>query len=254
IQANNLYGMENGIEVTLTKPLPYLPCEFSVSVNTKVKFSKGNLWYDGSAFHFETNQWGTQPASNGQWVSDHVSHFKWSDVADAVTGNTTYAGTSLFCASNFTVDGEDAGTWRTLSSAEWVYLINTDGKSGRTDANRFAKAKVSNVQGLLIFPDGYSGTTTGDGIAAVNSTNAAYPGDNIPDDTWASMEAVGVVFLPAAGYRNGTGVNNVGSNGRYWSSTPNDTDYAYYLNFGSGGVTPQSSGYRGYGYSVRLVR
>ena len=33
-------------------------------------------------------------------------------------------------------------------------------------------------------------------------------------------------FLPAAGNRNDTNLNNVGSNGNYWSSSLN-TDYPY---------------------------
>ena len=40
---------------------------------------------------------------------------------------------------------------------------------------------------------------------------------------------------PAAGYRYGTSSNNVGSNGNYWSSTPNEDNdnNAYNLNFNS---------------------
>lgn len=41
--------------------------------------------------------------------------------------------------------------------------------------------------------------------------------------------------VPAAGYRNGSSLNNAGSNGNYWSSTPNEsnTNNAYELNFNS---------------------
>lgn len=41
--------------------------------------------------------------------------------------------------------------------------------------------------------------------------------------------------VPAAGNRNGTSLNNAGSNGNYWSSTPNEsnTQNAYNLNFNS---------------------
>lgn len=44
------------------------------------------------------------------------------------------------------------------------------------------------------------------------------------------------IFLPAAGSRLGTSSYNVGSNGDYWSSTPNEDDdyYAFNLYFGSG--------------------
>ena len=64
------------------------------------------------------------------------------------------------------------------------------------------------------------------------------------------------LFLPAAGNRNGTSLNNAGSNGNYWSSSlnssnPND---AYNMFFNSGDVGPQSNGNRYYGFTVRPVR
>ena len=68
-----------------------------------------------------------------------------------------------------------------------------------------------------------------------------------------AAEAYGV-FLPAAGNRNGTSVNNVGSNGNYWSSSPNSTDNAYNLNFNSGNVNPANNNNRNNGFSVRLVQ
>ena len=47
------------------------------------------------------------------------------------------------------------------------------------------------------------------------------------------------VFLPAAGNRNGTSVNNAGSNGNYWSSSYNNSNNARYVNFNSGNLTSQ---------------
>ncbi|MBP9995288.1 MAG: hypothetical protein KBT67_10230 [bacterium] len=216
---------------------------FSVSSTTTVEFAPGNLYWDGSAFRFEANQWSFADT----WNASHVSHFKWSDAANAVTGDQTYSG-DLFCASNFTVTG-DSHTWRTLSKDEWVYLIGT------RPGNRFAKARVSGVQGLLIFPDNYSGTTSGNGIAAVNTTNAAFPTSDIPSATWTSMESAGVVFLPAAGYRYGTSLYYVGSYGFYWSSSCGNSTNAHLMNFNSDIVYPQNGSFsRYYGPSVRLVR
>ncbi|MBQ3657696.1 MAG: hypothetical protein II956_12765 [Bacteroidales bacterium] len=61
------------------------------------------------------------------------------------------------------------------------------------------------------------------------------------------------VFLPAAGYCFGTDRNNDGSNGYYWSSTPNGESNAYYLNFNSGNANVNNNN-RNYGQSVRAVR
>ena len=62
------------------------------------------------------------------------------------------------------------------------------------------------------------------------------------------------IVLPASGDRNCDGsVYYVGSDGNYWSSTPKDSDYAWYLYFYSGGVHVDN-GRRCRGLSVRLVQ
>ena len=66
----------------------------------------------------------------------------------------------------------------------------------------------------------------------------------------------GGAFLPAAGYRNGSTVNNAGTNGNYWSSSPNasNVNNAYNVNFNSGNLNPANNNNRNNGHSVRLVR
>lgn len=62
------------------------------------------------------------------------------------------------------------------------------------------------------------------------------------------------LFLPAAGNRNGTSLNNAGFNGNYWSSSLNtdNPNNAYNLNFNSGNVNMNNNN-RNYGQSVRPV-
>ena len=61
-------------------------------------------------------------------------------------------------------------------------------------------------------------------------------------------------ILPAAGNRNGTELNNAGSNGNYWSSSlnENNSDNARNVNFNSGGVNRNNNN-RYNGFSVRPV-
>lgn len=78
--------------------------------------------------------------------------------------------------------------------------------------------------------------------------------------TWTGMgyKVVGSngnhISLPVVGSRHCNGnVLNVGSYGDYWSSTPIDSDDAWYLHFSSGRVY-MSNLNRCYGQSVRLVQ
>jgi hypothetical protein len=62
-------------------------------------------------------------------------------------------------------------------------------------------------------------------------------------------------FYPAAGYRdrgNG-GLNNVGSNGYSWSSSPNGSSNGYFLNFNSTSVNPSNNNSRTYGFLARCI-
>jgi len=63
------------------------------------------------------------------------------------------------------------------------------------------------------------------------------------------------IFLPAAGYRDGTSSLNVGSDGNYWSSTVYERSYnaAYGLLFDSVRKYIFIGNYPSYGYTVRPV-
>ena len=240
-------GSETGQAIVIEPATPTTP-KFTVGMDgdkpITVEFAPGNLWYgkaDGeetAAFHFEDNQWETTPTSDDQWNSSHVSHFKWSDAANAVTGNTNYNG-DLFCASNFTVDG-DSHTWRTLSIDEWGYLLGKADPS-RADATFLCAWKSLDDgahKGLVILPDGTKNPSTV--MNSITSTS-----DLVTHDA---------VFLPTAGNRNSTSVNNVDKFGFYWSSTPNGTDKAYRVFFNNSGTVNTVSGSRDVGSAVRLVR
>ena len=104
--------------------------------------------------------------------------------------------------------GNMPGMWRTLTSAEWSYMMNlgnsTDINVGR-QGSCFAKANVEGVSGFVIFPDNYDSLPgkilATEGLAAINTNGANYPGKRIPKKTWDKMEAMGVMFLPICGKR-----------------------------------------------------
>ena len=160
------------------------------------------------------------------------------------------------------------GTWRTLTKAEWTYLLNpTNATSGARSGDRFAKATVNDVKGLIIFPDGWNNSTYP--LNNKNTANAAFNGNTISAANWKTLEQNGCVFLPACGYRykrNKTpnATTNVtrlvtGSDVYCWSGTYNSDKkvYAWHLwvdasqlSIAQGG----STGGRRNGYAVRLVR
>ena len=82
-----------------------------------------------------------------------------------------------------------------------------------------------------------------------------YPDDYDNDPISGSVETMpeGVVFLPAAGYRLGSDVSNVGDIGYYWSSTASDSYYVFRVYFYSSDVYPGNIDYRYRGFSVRLI-
>ena len=228
--------------------------QFSVSSTDKVYFSKGNLQYTKSTgiWSFMDHQYDYYAT----YSADAWDKFGWSTSATTYgmstsTSNDDYSG-------NFVDWGATMGTgWFTLSKAEWEYLFNTRSAStvGGTSNGRYAKAKVNDVQGIILFPDTY---THPDGVTAPTGVNATddtgWNGNSYTVADWTKMESAGCVFLPAAGYRNGSSMVWLGTNGNYWCATRKDAENAYGVDFSSNGLYPALFDNCHYGYSVRLVR
>lgn len=66
--------------------------------------------------------------------------------------------------------------------------------------------------------------------------------------TWAEAQEAGLVCLPAAGRRDGSGVSYVGVSGNYWSSSSYDSGFAYYMH-----DSRSDKEKRSIGCSVRLI-
>jgi hypothetical protein len=63
------------------------------------------------------------------------------------------------------------------------------------------------------------------------------------------------VWFPSTGNRNNSSgaLTNVGSNGNYWSDTPQSAANGYNLNFNAGTVTPSNNNNRANGFAARCV-
>ena len=226
--------------------------KFSVSDGKQVYFSKGNLRYESSKWSFFDNQYDYYT----DYSADAWDKFGWSTSAPTYGMNTStdygdYSG-------DFVDWGATMGAgWFTLTSDEWTYLLNTRSAStvGGTENGRYAKAKVNDVQGVILFPDTY---THPDGVTAPTGVNATgdtgWNGNSYTAADWTKMESAGCVFLPAAGNRAGSSMLVPGMGGFYWSATHYNTSKAYYMFFSSGKLQPASNGNRNQGLSVRLVQ
>lgn len=174
--------------------------------------------------------------------------------------------------------GSNIGSdWRTLTDPEWEYILDSRASGATVDGvenARFTFAKILtdgtgtdgidyNICGLILFPDGYDqGTPAGvnwntrgpyDPTSSVNTTyNNFLRATTCTTAGWAALEAAGCVFLPCAGYRDGTTVSNVGAEGFYWTTTSGIGSTAETLHIPSTNILWNYA--RHLGHSVRLVQ
>ena len=255
-----------------------LPGLFSVSATKQVYFSQGNLQYQASTktWRFAEHQYdyvgtqtdygygnyggnvsGSDNSSISSTYSGWIDLFGWGTGSNPTLSSQIYwdYGTFVDWGSNpISNGGNTANRWRTLTIAEWNYLLNT-----RTDASsKCGTGNINGVGGLIILPDSWTLPSE----CSFTSGFCSPSGDNYPDWThnsytlaqWAQMEAAGAVFLPAAGYRLGTYVHDVGNFGGYWSSTPYSEYYASNMDFNSNYLNAASNYDRFIGFSVRPVQ
>ena len=252
---------------------------FSVADGRPVRLSRGNLQYQASTntWRFAKKQYNFVGASNSNvsdtnsgwidlfgwgtsgWNSGAEAYQPWSVGGEAgnygvgencLTGE--YANADWGVYNSISNGGNQGGLWRTWSKSEIDYMLFTRITStvGSTENGRFAKANVSGVNGLIIFPDNYTHPSEIPVPTNVNLTGSNFSSNTYTTNQWAYMESEGCVFLPAAGYRTGEGiVRNANSTGYYWTSTNYGATGARILYFV--GLSTDS---RNTGKSVRLIQ
>ena len=239
-----------------------LPGLFSVSATRQVRFSQGNLQYQASTntWRFAEHQYdyvGSDNRSISSTYSGWIDLFGWGTGSNP-TLSSSYPedyGTFVDWGSNAIINGGNTtNLWRTLTSAEWEYLLNT--RPGAS--SKLGSGNINGVGGLIILPDSWtlpSECSFASGFAIINPYH--YPDWKHNSYTlaqWAQMEAAGAVFLPAAGRRKGTDFDNVGFHGYYWSSTPYSKNDAYHMYFSSYNLIASINCSRSYGYPIRPVQ
>ena len=260
--------------------------EFSVSDSTKVYFSQGNLQYQASTgtWRFAEHQWDfvgdsvkgnvyekgikSNNAKISPTYDGWIDLFCWGtsgyngkkpymiswDYSEYYNSDNDIAGTNYdWGVYNAISNGENqVGLWKTLTHDEWEYLTetraNASGKKG--------VASVNGVNGLILLPDEWTlpeGILFKNGLANDAGSEFYATVNNYTASEWSKMEANGAVFLPAAGYRYRTYVNDVDSYSYLWSSSTLGNDYNQILTFNSYHVG-MSFSQSHLGLSVRLVQ
>ena len=241
-------------------PMGAIDGKFTISSGVRVYFSQGNLQYQASTdtWRFAETQTDIVGASNSNISPTYdgwIDLFGWGTGNNPTQTSTNNSGDySSFhdWGVNAISNGgnmENSG-WHTLNANEWKYLFNT--RHTASDI-RYAKAVVDGMNGVILLPDNWLET-----IYMLNNTNSStsnYNGNLINAADWANiLEANGAVFLPAAGYRQQGSINNVGSNGYYWSKSGYGNASGWCVWFSSSSLNPYSdSNIRSRGHSVRLV-
>ena len=256
------------------KPIT-LPGVFSIGENKKIRFSKGNLY---ARYHSRRNAWiwdfyheqyssnslnakckneQRYPSENddetdlfcwgyGEWSTDpvdvtYITNDQFRDWAEALP--------------------KSKGSWRTLTTDEWCYMLAYDKKdsifikeSPRYDLSK----KFCTVCGIencvVIAPDDWD--------KDANPLQNEYSTTSSPM-TWKQAEDAGLVCLPSAGYRTykDKRICAIGTEVYCWSITPDPKQQSDFYNsfclsrtyLYGGSFMPQSSSDRRMGRSVRLV-
>ena len=245
---------------------------FTVGQNQQVRFSKGNLRHNpvSGVWAFAEKQYDFVGKGNA-YISPNYDG--WIDLFGWGTGNnptlstienSDYATFTNWGNNPISNGGDKAHQWRTLTHSEWDYLLRV-----RANAKGlFGFGTVNGVNGLIILPDNWTLPT------GLNFTPSTKKGLNYHEGyyynanennfshnaftaiQWADqMQPAGAVFLPAAGYREGTEVSLVGSAGHYWLSTPRKKEgYSSAGEFNSSALTLDYDYFVYRGRSVRLVQ
>lgn len=246
---------------------------FTISASgDKAYFSRGNLQYkhygsstpDGGAWRFAKHQYdyvggmvgsdvwhynnlrqgnvvlqddvaGDTEFSTNEQIGE-ASYVGWIDLFGYGTGdnptkhsilNSQYNNWHEWGAHSIVNSGKPGNTswWQTLTHHEWKYLL-----SERADyEKKRGTATVNGVKGFVILPD--CSTTT----IVSYSNHALWDNNTYTAEQWKAAEAAGAIFLPCAGYRNGTdfdgGTNADQDHGVYWSSSMSTAAAAWGIRF-----------------------
>ena len=291
--AVSVKGINYGEELSFTTaPQGVLNGLFSVSENTQVCFSQGNLQYQASTntWRFAEHQWdfvGDESHGNvyeddekcnnnlvsstyngwidlfGWGTSDHEHGANCYQPWSANTSVEDYYAYGVETNNLFDQNGQADWGCNSISNGgnvgnSWRTLTSGEwiylfNTRNTASGIRWTQGNVNGVNGVIVLPDDWDVSNY-----SLNDANGGnFDSNTISEEDWTNLfEANGAVFLPAALQRIGTTVSNESDSnyGVYWSSSRCNTENAYAVHLYYGGINPWDNWLRCVGRSVRLVR
>jgi len=229
--------VDSDLYVDMGLPSGVLWAKASIDLTTASKFQEVNG--EVSPFKYECSffSWGNTDGHNPSSTS--AFSYDWGGVNDAepwydgqVYGNTP--GNTLTGNIPPSMDAARVNLgapWRMPSSADFAEL--------------FANIDYIDADGNVVTAATSIAKTAADKRVTVNGINGLYLRSKINGNR---------LFFPCSGYGSGRSWLGRTGNGYFWSSTFLSSRYARLLYFSSGGVGPQYSNYRYYGFAVRAVQ
>lgn len=207
---------------------------------------------DCDLFGWGTSGWNSGANSNSPYYYSPTSYISTSNSGqnigknygpglNSLTGD--YANADWGVYNPISNGGNVTNAWRTLTSAEWRYLL--EDRPGAS--NLYGFGSVCGIEGLIL----NSGVILPD--IPFTPGNSSWVNEYTLEQ-WQLLEDQGYIFLPAAGYRKDRFVSDANTNGYYWSASTGFENYAGRVKFTDGNLSSVDTYFRSWGYAVRLVR
>ena len=259
-QGNLQFNAVQGMHATASKDTVKGTWRFAENQYDYIGSANSNIsetytgWID--LFGWGTSGWKSEATCYQPWSKSELysDYYPGGSYSNSLTG--TYANADWGVYNAISNGGNEPNKWRTLTNAEWKYLF----QNNKWTLGYIKTTEKDSSLCFMLIPETFTapeGTT----VTVLSTTKTSTSmGVSVPStnkysiEQFASLEKLGVVALPCGGYRSGTSVSNVGSGGRYWSSSAYDSYFAYGFYFGSTYVYSDDTDTRFSGWSVRLVQ
>ena len=162
-------------------------------------------------------------------------------------------GTKLYIEQGKEYSGIAGDIYYCLTKTEWTNLFANQYWCGATVT---LKDGTTKVKGIVVCPSSIETLEAAQAIIGNNAGTGSHTPTGLFDECaldQATVDENGLLFLPAAGYRRGTSVSNVGSGGVYWSTTSSGATTASNVFSGATNFFSACSYNRYDGVSVRLA-